>query len=112
MPVEKVESGKTGLVHRRKLRRGGQAALRRYGEAFDAGRPDLWHRVGRQPEQNVDVTGYQVLHRRPKPAVRDQSELRGGERLEMNGADVRGAADAGGAGGRLVGIGLQPANQL
>src|SRR4029079_13532727 len=73
---------------------------------------NLRHRIGSKIEQDVDLARHKVLHGRPESSVRHESELGAGDLLEVDGAYVRGAADACGTGSCLVWVGFQPGDQL
>ena len=73
---------------------------------------DLRHRIGGKIEQDVDVARHEVAHRGPEAPIRHEPELGAGDLLESDGAYMRGAADTGRAGSRLVWIGFQPGDHL
>ena len=70
------------------------------------------HRAAGGIEHQVDLSGDQVLHRRAAAAIRHERELRAGLLLEEHAADMRGRADTGMPLRGLVGIGLEPRDQL
>ena len=61
---------------------------------------------------DVDRAGQHVLHRRRAAAIEHELEFRAGLFAEVEAADMRAGAGADARRRRLVGIGLEPGNQL
>ena len=76
---------------------------------LDVAGAHLRQRVRRLVEVEVDLAGDQVLHRRAGAAIVHELEARAGGLLEIDAADVRCAAGAGGACVALSGLALSQA---
>jgi hypothetical protein len=63
-------------------------------------------------EHDVDLSAHQILGRLSAAAIMRELKVRAGNVLEQNAENMLGAADARGAGGHLVRIGLQPTDQF
>ena len=111
MPARKVKPGQPRLVHRRDIRCGREAAARRDGKGLDLAGAHVRQRIGRIVDDEIDLTGQQILHRRGGAAVRHEQKPGTRGLLEKYAADMLRTARAGCPLGRLLRVCLEPGDE-
>src|SRR5262249_4202640 len=111
LPGEHMESGQTGLVHRRYVRRCCQAAFACYGVSLDL--PPAYDLNGgcRTRAVKVDLASQQVVHRLRTAAVRYECPAGANLVLHVDSAEMRPAARPNVSLRDVVMVGLQPPDQ-
>jgi hypothetical protein len=83
-----------------------------HGESLDLAGAVEGERLPGLRTRQIEMTGEQILHDRCNTAIRHELEFRAGVLLQINQTELRAGACADRGAGGLVGIGLQPGNQL
>ena len=111
VPNRDVEARQANLIDGRDIWRNCKPRARRHREGLYQLVAHLRQRIRRLVEHNLDLPSDQVLHRWTGPPVGHEKELGVAEILEIDAADMRGAARAGRARGHFIWIRLDPFDQ-
>src|SRR5262249_43048515 len=111
IPKQRVKARQASLVNGRNFGRGRQAMIGRNGISLDLADADVRKRIGRARDNQIDLSGHEVLHGRTASAIRHELKLRAGHFLKKDPKDMSWTAHAGSSGRCLSGVGFQPGNK-
>src|SRR5262249_22625244 len=86
--------------------------VRSNSKSFDAAGTSLLHRIGRSIHDEVDISGYQILHRRTPAAIGHEPKASTGDLPKEVACDMPHTTDTGMPLACLVWICLQPGDEL